>query len=234
MAWLTCVSRFSTVTAVTNTSMCLCSLCCCRFSASMMMDHWAHKIPSVTSVFTVMLHSEPTIIYRGMSSFTLVWITQSCFKMPLYSFLALKIRYHVDIGGSFSHQEINCQANGGQCWIRNLLCVSYEMRYLYCYVFGIIQTAGEKPFQCSQCDMRFIQKYLLQRHEKIHTGERRMNAISMHQDFTCHFSLKWVILSFSLFLFIVLSLFRWKAFSLWWVWDEVHPEVPHGETQEDS
>lgn len=30
---------------------------------------------------------------------------------------------------------------------------------------------GEKPFQCSQCDMRFIQKYLLQRHEKIHTGE---------------------------------------------------------------
>lgn len=31
-------------------------------------------------------------------------------------------------------------------------------------------TLGEKPFQCSQCDMRFIQKYLLQRHEKIHTG----------------------------------------------------------------
>ncbi|MGH0152256.1 UNVERIFIED_CONTAM: hypothetical protein FKN15_048917 [Acipenser sinensis] len=32
--------------------------------------------------------------------------------------------------------------------------------------------SGEKPFQCSQCDMRFIQKYLLQRHEKIHTGEK--------------------------------------------------------------
>ncbi|XP_048474797.1 zinc finger protein 148-like [Rhincodon typus] len=31
---------------------------------------------------------------------------------------------------------------------------------------------GEKPFQCSQCSMRFIQKYLLQRHEKIHTGEK--------------------------------------------------------------
>lgn len=30
------------------------------------------------------------------------------------------------------------------------------------------------------------------------------------------------------------SLFRWKAFSLWWVWDEIHPEVSHGETQEDS
>lgn len=34
----------------------------------------------------------------------------------------------------------------------------------------VFQTLGEKPFQCSQCDMRFIQKYLLQRHEKIHTG----------------------------------------------------------------
>ncbi len=33
--------------------------------------------------------------------------------------------------------------------------------------------AGEKPFQCNQCDMRFIQKYLLQRHEKIHTGEQK-------------------------------------------------------------
>lgn len=35
----------------------------------------------------------------------------------------------------------------------------------------MVQTTGEKPFHCSQCDMRFIQKYLLQRHEKIHTGE---------------------------------------------------------------
>lgn len=40
--------------------------------------------------------------------------------------------------------------------------------YVFIYFF-----AGEKPFQCNQCDMRFIQKYLLQRHEKIHTGEQK-------------------------------------------------------------
>lgn len=31
--------------------------------------------------------------------------------------------------------------------------------------------SGERPFRCSQCNMSFIQKYLLQRHEKIHSGE---------------------------------------------------------------
>ena len=52
-----------------------------RFSATMTTTHWACRIPSVTSVVTAMLRSEPTTICRGTSSFTLVWITQSCFFM---------------------------------------------------------------------------------------------------------------------------------------------------------
>ncbi|XP_031696684.1 zinc finger protein 281-like isoform X1 [Anarrhichthys ocellatus] len=32
--------------------------------------------------------------------------------------------------------------------------------------------SGERPFRCNQCNMSFIQKYLLQRHEKIHSGEK--------------------------------------------------------------
>lgn len=62
----------------------------------------------------------------------------------------------------------------------------------FCIFLHIIQTLGEKPFQCSQCDMRFIQKYLLQRHEKIHTGEWRMQSV-FTGIFIYHFSLKWVI-----------------------------------------
>uniref|UniRef100_A0A672MZ40 Zinc finger protein 148-like n=1 Tax=Sinocyclocheilus grahami TaxID=75366 RepID=A0A672MZ40_SINGR len=48
------------------------------------------------------------------------------------------------------------------------------------------------PFQCNQCDMRFIQKYLLQRHEKIHTvhckplfcgDETNPSSVSPTEDF---------------------------------------------------
>lgn len=60
-----------------------------------------------------------------------------------------------------------------QCNLKS--CLEHYMKssvfiVIYKLMFTI-QTPGEKPFQCSQCDMRFIQKYLLQRHEKIHTGE---------------------------------------------------------------
>jgi len=41
---------------------------------------------------------------------------------------------------------------------------------------------------------------------------------------------KWVFFPLPFLCF----LFRGEAFSLRWVWDEVHPEIPHGETQEDS
>lgn len=52
-----------------------------------------------------------------------------------------------------------------------MMVVIYILRFICSIYIYIIQTPGEKPFHCSQCDMRFIQKYLLQRHEKIHTGE---------------------------------------------------------------
>lgn len=54
---------------------------------------------------------------------------------------------------------------GNNCHIKEQ---NGEQKCIFLYFF-----AGEKPFQCNQCDMRFIQKYLLQRHEKIHTGEQK-------------------------------------------------------------
>lgn len=43
--------------------------------------------------------------------------------------------------------------------------------------------AGERPFRCSQCNMSFIQKYLLQRHEKIHSGESKFAFTVKKMDF---------------------------------------------------
>ena len=32
--------------------------------------------------------------------------------------------------------------------------------------------AGEKSFACTQCDKKFAQRYQLDRHQRIHTGEK--------------------------------------------------------------
>lgn len=81
----------------------ICRLCCCRFSASVMRYHWAYKTPSVTSALTVMLHSEPTTIYRGMSSFIQVWIVLNafykCLTFKLETMLSLNLYTEVHTYG---------------------------------------------------------------------------------------------------------------------------------------
>lgn len=39
-------------------------------------------------------------------------------------------------------------------------------------LFGL----GEKPYACAVCDMRFIQRYHLERHSLIHTGMRPLTV----------------------------------------------------------
>lgn len=49
-------------------------------------------------------------------------------------------------------------------------------------LFGL----GEKPYACAVCDMRFIQRYHLERHSLIHTG-MRPSAVPIFQkpDYLC-------------------------------------------------
>lgn len=47
-------------------------------------------------------------------------------------------------------------------------------------LFGL----GEKPYACAVCDMRFIQRYHLERHSLIHTGMRPL-TVPMFQKVDC-------------------------------------------------
>lgn len=50
---------------------------------------------------------------------------------------------------------------------------------------------GEKPYACAVCDMRFIQRYHLERHSLIHTGMRLLTVpIFQKLDYICSLSIE--------------------------------------------
>lgn len=54
-------------------------------------------------------------------------------------------------------------------------------------LFGL----GEKPYACAVCDMRFIQRYHLERHSLIHTGMRLLTVpILQKSGYICSLSLE--------------------------------------------
>lgn len=69
----------------------------------------------------------------------------------------------------------------------NSFCLTANWWYLWglelkLVLFGL----GEKPYACAVCDMRFIQRYHLERHSLIHTGMRPLTVPILHKsDYLC-------------------------------------------------
>lgn len=64
-------------------------------------------------------------------------------------------------------------------------------------LFFFFFDAGEKPFSCDQCNMRFIQKYHMERHKRTHSGEKPYRCETCQQ-----VSVKHVIIIFQSYTFM--------------------------------
>lgn len=78
--------------------------------------------------------------------------------------------------------------------LKSLFGVSFCLTVNWWYLWGPLTKTGalglgEKPYACAVCDMRFIQRYHLERHSLIHTGMRPLTVPILHStDYLCGLS----------------------------------------------